>query len=206
MSSAPDGPPPTGPVSYGPDLPDDRTLRLCIGAGEGRRVIELGVSDARNALSFAAEGAKAIAVDPDPERIADLRAAATAAELRVECHAAELADLGFATSGSVDLVLANGSLDRIDDLGRVLRQVHRVLKVGAPFVILTTHPFAGVHGLGPDGTVTTRPYGTHGPTIGDWLTALHRANFRVELVHELEVDEGHPVPSTLALRVRKEGS
>ncbi len=211
MTITPDGSPVSGPVSYGPALPDDAELRLCAASGEGRRVIELGVSAARNALVFAAEGAKAIAVDPDPDRIATLRSAAAAADLRVECHQAELADLGFATSGSVDLVLANGTLDGFDDIGRVLRQVHRVLKPGAPFVIVAAHPFASVHGAADaDGTVEatriTRPYGADGRTMGDWLTALHRSNFRVEVVHELGVSEQHPVPTTLALRVRKEGS
>jgi SAM-dependent methyltransferase len=209
MTSTHDGPLPSGPVSYGPGVPDDAELRLCTASGEGRRVIELGVSEARNALVFAAEGAKAIAVDPDPDRIATLRTAAAAADLRVECHQAELADLGFATSGSVDLVLASGTLDGFDDIGRVLRQVHRVLKPGAPFVIVAAHPFAAVQGadVAPDGSASiVRPYGADGRTMGDWLTALHRSNFRVEVVHELGVSDHHPVPTTLALRVRKEGS
>lgn len=188
-------------VIYRPGLPDDGELRLCGDVGDGRRALELGVSEQRNALAFAAAGAKAIAVDPDAERIADLRERAAAAELRIECHVGELADLGFATSGSVEVVLANHTLCRVDDLGRLLRQVHRLLKPGYPFVIAMAHPFAEV-------TATTPPraYGTGTRTVGEWFTALGRANFRVDVMHELGVSSQQPVPTTLILKARKEGS
>ena len=114
-------------------------------------------------------GAKAIALDPDPDRIADLRAAAASAGVSVECHHGELADLGFAPSGTIDVVLANHSLDDDDDLGRTLRQVHRVLKPGAPFVLAMAHPFAAV-GIGAGGAL--RPYGDGHRTVGELLTAL----------------------------------
>ncbi len=131
-------------VSYGDGVPDDTTLRLCGDLPEGRRALELGISDAFNALAFAEAGAKAIAVDPDPERIADLRARAVGAEVSIECHGADLADLGFATSGSIELAVANHTLDAASDPGRVLRQVNRVLKQSAPLVIAVEHPFAAV--------------------------------------------------------------
>lgn len=179
---------------------DDAELRLCGDLSGGKRAIELGVSDQRNALAFAAAGAKAIAVDPDPLRIDTLRADASALDLHVECHVGELADLGFATSGSVELVVADHTLGDVDDLGRSLRQVHRVLKSGHAFVIVVDHPFGEVM------SDPTRPYGSGSRTLGEWLTALSRANFRVDTVHELGVDAAHPAPSTLVLRARKEGS
>ena len=129
-------------------------------------MIELGI--AGNGVALARLGAKAIALDPDPDRIADLRAAATTAGIAVECHHGELADLGFAPSGTIDVVIASHTLDHEDDLGRTLRQVHRVLKPGAPFVIALAHPFAGLTGPGAAG----RRYGDDGRTIGDLLTAL----------------------------------
>ena len=64
--------------------------------------------------------------------------------MRVECHQGDLADLGFATSGSVDLVVASHSLAGVDDLPRLLRQVHRVLKPGTPFVVAMPHPVAAM--------------------------------------------------------------
>ncbi len=178
----------------------DDELRLCGDLSGGKRAIELGVSDQRNALAFATAGAKAIAVDPDQQRIDTLRADAGALDVHVECHVAELADLGFATSGSVELVVADHTIGAIDDLGRLLRQVHRVLKSGHAFVIVVDHPFGEVM------ADPSRPYGTGSRTLGEWLTAMSRANFRVDTVYELGVDGTHPAPTTLVLRARKEGS
>ena len=191
-------------ISYGPGLPTEAELRLCGDLSGGRRAIELGISTAANSLAFASSGAKSIAVDPRPEVIADLRSRATAQELNIECHTGELADLGFATSGSVELVLAVHSINPTDDLGRLLRQVHRVLKPGAPFVVVTRHPFAGVIEDLRAGTHEPRTYGRTDRSFEQWLTSLERANFRVDVLKELST--GASTPDVLLLRARKEGS
>ena len=109
-----------------------------------------------------------------------------------------------ATSGSVSLVVANHTLAEVDDLGRQLRQVHRVLKASHPFVLSMPHPFAGVHSNDEYGSKVL-PYGTVGRTIGEWHMHLSRANFLVDHIVELGVSEISPVPTTLVLRARKEG-
>ena len=191
-------------IRFGRDIPDDRELRLCGDISDGKRAIELGVSRDQNAIAFALAGAKAIAVDPDPAKIAEIRAAATKAEVSVECHQGDLADLGFVTSASAALVVADHTLVEFDDLGRLLRQVHRVLRASHPFVISVPHPFAGVHTSDRYGSKVS-PYGTVGRTIGDWFIHLGRANFRVDQILELGVSDISPVPTTLVLRARKEG-
>lgn len=188
-------------VTYGDGVPGDDDLHLLGDVSGGRRVIELGIT--RNAVPLARAGGKAIAVDPDPARIADLRAEAAAAGLSVECHAGELADLGFAPSGTIDAVVANHTLDTDDDLGRTLRQVHRILKPSGPLIVSLAHPFAAV-GVGSDAPL--RPYGSTGRTVGDLLAALDRTNFRIEAFHELGVTEASPVPTTLVLKATKQGS
>ena len=191
----------TEQVTYGDGVPSDDELGLIGDVSAGRRVIKLGIAD--NSIALALQGAKAIAVDPDPERISNLRVAANDADVSVECHQGDLGDLGFAPSGTIDLVLSVHTLDLVDDLGRILRQVHRVLKPGAPFVLVLDHPFASV---GPDATGRVRRYGESRRTIGDLLAALDRSNFRVEVLHELGVGGESAVPNTLAVKVRKLGS
>jgi SAM-dependent methyltransferase len=191
-------------IQFGRDVPDDRELRLCGDISGGKRAIELGISREQNAIAFALAGAKSIAVDPSAEAISTLRSDAVKAEVIVECHQSELADLGFATSGSVSLVVANHTLGEVDDLGRLLRQVHRVLRASHPFVISVPHPFAGVHTSDQFGS-KVQTYGTVGRTISDWFVHLSRANFRVDQILELGVSEISPVPTTLLLRARKEG-
>lgn len=194
----------TTAISFGHDIPNDLELRLCGDISGGKRALELGVSDQHNAVAFALAGAKSIAVDPGETAIDGLRQSAARAEVSVECHVSELADLGFATSGSVSLVVANHTLTEVDDLGRLLRQVHRVLTASHPFVLSVPHPFAGVHSNDEYGSKVL-PYGTVGRTIGEWHTHLSRANFRVDHIVELGVSEISPVPTTLVLRARKEG-
>ena len=191
-------------ISYGRDLPPEAELRLCGDIGDGKRALELGVSREQNALAFAHAGARSIAVDPDADKIEGLRTAAASGEVTVQGIVSELADLGQISSASLDLVLANHTLTDVDDLGRLLRQVHRVMKSARPFVIAVPHPFAGVHSTDELGSKVV-PYGTVGRTIGDWFIHLARANFRVDQILELGVTEISPVPTTLILRALKEG-
>jgi SAM-dependent methyltransferase len=170
-------------------------------------VLELGIADDVNCVALAAAGAKAIAIDPDATAVARGRRAAEAAEVRVEFHHGELADLGFATSGSIDLVVAAGSLHRVDDLSRVLRQVHRVLRPDAPFVVALPHPVAGMFDVAT-GTVAHTYGAAPDRSISELFTALTRANFRVDVMHEL-FPVSRPngrVPVLLVLRARKVGA
>ena len=184
-------------INYGSGLPDDAELRLCGDLGDGRRAVELGISSEYNALAMARAGAKAIAVDPDPEQIALTRAKAAEHEVSVQCFETDLADLGDITSATCDVVVANRTIGDVDDLGRLFRQVHRILKPERPFVIVVDHPFATVS--------DESPYGTE-RTIGGWHTSLARTNFRVDRLLELGAGGAAPRPSTLILRALKEGS
>jgi SAM-dependent methyltransferase len=185
-------------IIYGSGVASDAELRLCGEITDGTRTVELGVSSWGNAVAFAANGAKSIAVDPSPDRLADLRRRAEVAEVTVQCLQTDLADLGDITSGTCDVVIAVHSLLDVDDLSRVLRQVHRVLKPSMPFVISVPHPFAAV--------TSDHPYGSTSRTVGDWHIALGRSNFRVDHLLELGADSVTPAPTTLILRARKEGS
>ena len=191
-------------IWYGDHVQGDGDLRLC-GDLTGKRFIELGIAPTANSLTAATEGAKAIALDPSAHAIAVLRAAAERAEVRVECHQGDLADLGFATSGSVDVVVAAHTLDSVDDVPRLLRQVHRVLKPGAPFVIATTHPVARM--FADDGTVA-HPYGVDRSSFAELYLAFDRTNFHLDAIHEL-LDRRHrsaTYPSVLVLRASKQGN
>ena len=55
---------------------------------------------------------------------------------RVELRHGDLADLAFLPPASVDVAFSGSALTHVIDTGRVFRQVHRVLKTGAPFVLL----------------------------------------------------------------------
>jgi SAM-dependent methyltransferase len=185
-------------INYGPGTPGDAELKLCGDVSDGRRAIELGISPWFNSIAFARAGAKSIAIDTDPDRIAETRRRAAAAEVQVQCLETDLADLGDVASASCEVVLAAHTINRVDDLGRLLRQVHRILKPSTALVMSMPHPYADIS---PE-----HPYGTGVRTIGEWFTDLTRANFRVDQLLELGATAQGPAPTTLILRARKEGS
>jgi SAM-dependent methyltransferase len=190
-------------IWYGANVSDESELRLC-GDLAGKRVIELGIAPSPNSILMAQQGAKAIALDPDPQAITALRSTAERHEVRVECHQGDLADLGFATSGSVDLVVASHSLAGVDDLPRLLRQVHRVLKPGTPFIVAMTHPVAAM--FSADHSLQY-VYGANSRTFSELYLAFDRSNFRIDMMFELNDRRTRdPIaPSVLVIRARKQG-
>lgn len=187
-------------ISYGAGVPDESDLRLC-GELSGKRVIELG--GVGNAIAFAERGARAMAAATTAQ-VEDGRERAEQAGVRVEFHAGDLADLGFATSGSVDLVFSS-ALAGVDDLARVLRQAHRVLRPEAPLVFSVPHPMAAM--LEGGEIVLRRGYGAGARTTSDYFMAVMRANFRVDVMAEphLVGQPGALVPGALILRAKKLG-
>lgn len=208
---------PDDAVVYGPDIADDRDLRLC-GDVQGKRVLELGCGDGRNMVRFATRGAIAIGVEPSEERISRAWRRAEDEGVRVDLHHGDLADLAFVRADSVDLALSVWALQSVDDLGRVFRQVHRVLKPNAAFVLSIPHPV--FEQLDPDSVeslLLRRSYfepGHH--TVAGVFSGLTNANFRVDRLLEPEPrqsgarsaewhDAMRYVPRTLIVRGRKEG-
>ncbi len=213
MAQASDPPPPREVVRYGPEIPDEDTLRL-LGTVADKRVLVLGLHRPSASIALAQQGAKVVVVDPDQERLDRGRAACEEAEARAEFRKADLAGLAFLPGESFDLVLSVYTLAGVDDLNRVFRQVHRVLKAGGALVLSLPHPAHAMLDAGrpprlPDDPVlVAHPYpGTSGRSDGSatssgsagdvstpppaptWtpsevFTAMHRAKFRLDALLE----------------------
>jgi ubiquinone/menaquinone biosynthesis C-methylase UbiE len=201
---------------YGPDIPTEAELRLC-GNVEGKRVLELGVA-AQSSIPFAKQGAHTIAVDSSGERLTEMRRRCDEAGVKVELHESDLADLAFVRADSIDLAFSSYAFDAVDDLNRVFRQVHRVLRQDCPLVFSVAHPaYSMIDDQSEEQPLLVRrSYFDHHRTISDLFTGLIRANFRVDTVLEPEPAASGPrsaewrdtfkyVPRTLILRARKEG-
>ncbi|MBI2705919.1 MAG: methyltransferase domain-containing protein [Actinobacteria bacterium] len=218
-------------VSYGPDIPNERTYKL-LGNVEGKRVLELGCGGGQGAIALAKQGAKVITVDPSAERLDRVRLVADREEVKIELHEGDLADLAFVRADTVDAVVSVYALATVDDPDRAFRQVHRVLSPEMPIVLSVPHPaFCMLDPSAPDPLklartywdLSPRPWATeqtagydHPRTISDIFTSLQRANFRVDTILEPEpaADAVHSpywsttmawVPATLLVRARKEG-
>lgn len=217
---------------YGADVASEADLRL-LGDIDGRRILDLGCGTGHNAVVFARQGAKVIGVDPSADRLAHARDRAEEAEVRVELHQAGLADLAFLRADSVDAAISVLALATVDDLARVFRQVHRVLKPEAPLICSFPHPaFAMLDPTADDPLRIARPYDhaepapwaldgqdvvDHPRTIGEIFTMLHRSSFGVDqLLEPTAAATGHrsahfadamrTVPATVIFRARKQGN
>ena len=224
---------PTDVAHYGPDIATEAELRL-LGHLQGKRVLELGCGGAQCSIAFAKQGAHAIGVDASGEQLAFARRLCEREDVKLELHHGDLADLAFLRADSIDLVFSAGAFGFVDDLNRVFRQVHRVLRRGAPFVFSLPHPaWHLVETDDSDGPLPVRrSYFDRSPsgheidgiafteyhrTVGDIFSGLTRTNFRIDTVLEPEPLSGGPrsqlwhdafrlVPRTLVIRARKEGT
>ena len=224
---------PTDVAHYGPDLPTEAELRL-LGDLKGKRVLELGCGAAQSSIAFAKRGATAIGVDFSSEQLALARDLAEQEEVRVELRHGDMADLAFLRADSIDLVFSAFAFGYVEDLNRVFRQVHRVLKVGCPLVFSLPHPASHlVDDPSPESPLSIRrsyfdrrpiesSFGgvrttTYHHTFADLYMGLARSSYRVDLVLEPEPLAGAPrspwwrewmayVPPALIIRARKEGN
>lgn len=219
-------------VHYGPDIGTEADFRL-LGNLNDKRVLELGCGDGPCSIAFARQGAHAIVVDASAERLASAQRRSTEEEVKVELRQGDLADLAFVRADSIDLAFSAWAFQHVDDLSRVFRQVHRVLKVGAPLVFSLPHPAS--HLVDPDSDeplLVRRPYFDREPidrtrdgvssrtyhhTVQALVTGLVRSSYRVDTILEPEPVTGGPrgpewrpafryVPRALVVRARKEGN
>jgi len=226
----------TDVVRFGPDLDHGTLERLLTPTGslDTCRVLDLGCGAGAASVSLARRGARVIAVESSTARLAQARHTAELADVRIEFHHSDLADLAFLRADSIDLVVAVYSLSGVQDLGRVFRQLHRIMRPEAALVLSLPHPFGLM--LESDVEEQSTPYLTrtawsdhplawraggdegitHVHQLGDIATTLLRSNFRIDAVMEPpsvdRPDSIHAsmmtdwVPSTLVVRARKEGT
>ena len=221
---------PVDVAHYGPDIGTETDYRL-LGDLKGKRVLELGCGGAQCSIAFAKQGAIAIGVDFSSEQLAFARRLCDREGVRVELHHGDLADLAFVRAESIDLVFSAYAFGYVEDLGRVFRQVHRVLRPGAPLVFSLPHPsYDMIDDDSDQPLLIRRSYIDRTPidyewngiaftdyrhTMSDIYMGLLRANYKVDMMIEPEPMGGPRsqhwretykyVPRTLIIRARKEG-
>ncbi len=194
-------------------------------------MLELGSGGGPIAVAMAKQGAKVIAVDPSAEQLGYARRLCDREEVSVELHHGDLADLAFVRADTIDAAVSVYALGTVADLDRVFRQVHRVLRPDAPFVVSLPHPLWRVVDRA-EPPALRRPYWDRTPqpwssgdetgqdhplTIGELFTSLVRAGFLVDTILEPEPSPGGArsawwqpamswAPATLIVRGKKVGT
>jgi SAM-dependent methyltransferase len=223
---------PTDVAHYGPDIGTEADYRL-LGDLKGKRVLELGCGGAQCSIAFAKQGATAIGIDFSAEQLAFARRLCEREEVRVELRQGDLADLAFLRADTIDLAFSAYTFGYVEDLNRVFRQVHRVLKPNAALVFSLPHPAYDMIDDEADPALLIRrsyfdrspidyiwngiPFTDYHHTFADLYMGLVRASYRVDVVIEPEPvgtgphsqfwrDTFTSVPRTLIIRARKEGN
>jgi len=196
-------------VEFGPGLGPDLDRRL-IGDVEAKRVLDIGCGAGHTAVGLALRGARVTATDGDETQLTAARQLATEQEIAVEFHHADPAELAFVRADQIDLAISVYGLSHIDDLDRVFRQVHRVLRPQAHLIVALPHPAR----LCADPSDTSRvehPWPTSQAIDGRYVhtaesvvTAFGRTKFAPDVL--LERSSGGPIPDSLIVRGRRLGA
>lgn len=144
-------------IHYGPGA-SDATLKL-LGDVHGKRAVVLGADPFNNAVTLATNGANVMLTEPTAGALESVRQHADKAEVRIDARIGDFADLAFLLADTIDVVISAWSLSFSADIGRTLRQVHRILKPGASFVFGVAHPAAALFEM----SATTEAFSQHLP-------------------------------------------
>lgn len=208
---APQADRPLDHVEFGPGSGADLDRRL-LGEVTGGHALVVGSGAGHDAVGLALRGARVTAIDRDVAQIASGRDLAAREHVTVAFHQGELAELAFVAADQVDIAVSVGALSYVDDLDRVFRQVHRVLKPGTHFVIAVPHP--AILCADPiDPGRATRRWDDPAPVGERWVhraedlvTALRRANFAIDTILERHGPGPGTAPETLVVRGEKLGA
>jgi len=102
----------------------------------GRKLIDVACGEGYFSRAFAKAGAKVVGADIAPELIAKAKEAGGG----VQYYVAPAEKLQFATTAQFDIAVCVLALQNIDDIGKVFKEVHRVLKPKGTFVFVLNHP------------------------------------------------------------------
>jgi 2-polyprenyl-6-hydroxyphenyl methylase/3-demethylubiquinone-9 3-methyltransferase len=114
-------------------------IRGLLGEARGGTLLEIGCGTAIHLLALVAQFARVIGTDLSPEmvKVARRRADASPCSDRISIRVDPAGQLATVEDGSIDVVLCVGALEHMLDKAQVVRRVHRVLKPGGRFVVLT---------------------------------------------------------------------
>jgi 2-polyprenyl-6-hydroxyphenyl methylase/3-demethylubiquinone-9 3-methyltransferase len=114
-------------------------IRRFLAGAHGGTLLEIGCGTASHLLALAGQFDHAIGTDVSPAmvNVARRRAEGSPDSDRISIRVDPAENLATIDESSIDVVLCVGALEHMLHKERVARQVHRVLKPGGMFVVLT---------------------------------------------------------------------
>ena len=158
--------------------PDSTIPTEWLGDLRGKKVLCLAGAGGLQAPMLACVGAEVTVLDLSERMLDRDRAIAAQEALDIRIEHGNMCDLSRFADASFDMVLNPPSLFYVPDVMPVFREVHRVLKTGGSFIMISTNPIAYVcdydEGLGCYTAVNRMPYcSTDHADQGDWVEYGH---------------------------------
>jgi SAM-dependent methyltransferase len=198
---------------WGPEGCTEEQYALLGDSGQlsGQDILEVGCGAAQCSRWLASRGAHAIGLDLSHRQLQHSRRIDEATGISVPVVTGTATHLPF-LDDSFDAVFSSfGALQFVSDIERAIAETHRVLRPGGRFAFSITHPTRWMFPDDPseEGLVASQSYWDRTPyvevddetgrvayvehhrTLGDWVTLLATAGFRIERLEEPEWPEGH---------------
>lgn len=203
---------PTDKLVYGPRCPDEEKLNL-IGDVSGLHAIVLGCGGGQDCIVLAKQGAQVTGIDLSDEQITFGRRLAESEETQVTLLQGNIEELKGIDDESQDLALSLHALNYVEHAELVFAEAYRVLRPESPFVFSVHHPFDVCLEDGPpygvvkgyweserdwqwdfaEAGASARMRSWYRP-VGEWVSLLTEAGFRVERLLEPPPTEGPATP------------
>jgi SAM-dependent methyltransferase len=181
-----------------------------LGDTSGRDVLEIGCGAAQCARWLTSRGARAVGLDLSEGQLSHAKRLDGTTGIPVPVVLGTATNLPF-SADTFDVAFSSfGALQFVLDAGRAVDEAARVLRPGGTFAFSITHPVRWCFPDDPTSaglTVTSSywdrtpyveedddgvpTYVEHHRTLGDWVTSLARAGFRITELLEPEWPEGH---------------
>lgn len=175
--------------SQGADL---EALSAIAAAHAGRRALDLGCGGGHVAYRLASHFAEVVACDPAPEMLAAVAQAARARGLANITTAEAPAERLPFESASFDLLATRFSAHHWSDLDAGLAEAHRVMRRGAPAVLIDAispgAPLLDTHLQAIE--VLRDPSHVRDYGLAEWTAAVERAGFTLTALrrHQIRID------------------
>jgi ubiquinone/menaquinone biosynthesis C-methylase UbiE len=196
---------------WGPEGLTEEQLRILGTDLAGKDVLEVGSGAGQCSRWLATQGAWAVGLDLSFRQLQHSLRIDDQAGVTVPVVHATATDLPF-DDASFDLVFSSfGALQFVKDIEHMVGEARRVLRDGGTFAFSITHPTRWMFPDDPseEGLVASQSYWDRTPyvevddetgvvsyvehhrTLGDWVTILAGAGFRITRLEEPEWPEGH---------------
>jgi SAM-dependent methyltransferase len=117
-----------------------RALEHLIGPVGGRNILNLACGDGTLSRWLAAHGAKVTGVDISAEAIDSAKHRETGENHGISYFVGDAEDLYMIDDSAFDDVICHLSLDKFENLGSIVAEVSRIIRLGGRFIFSVDHP------------------------------------------------------------------